>query len=311
MPRQRALPVDDVLAAHLLARVPEAGFVLRPRADRGGDVIDEAPWSNGEEELWMRHYAPPGSPPTPTRAKTGVVLAHSWMAARSGTGVRGRGHLFLPCSKAVMAEAQLGTLEVTDPRLERGRVVARVERQLAGVLLESGDARLSGAPLRHAVAALFAADRLWRGSREDVLEALHLWRLLAARDLAEDANATAPDSPPAELSTWLEARLAALGLEAPDDIELLSGKDLVPDVVARADGDVARVARLRADFPREVADQGGHYACAVDALRRTVTLEPANSAARKRGAPGVAVLPRFRGFSVVYVQASRRIVLRG
>jgi len=316
-----ALPADDVLAAYLLARVPEVGFVLRPRADRGGsDGSEEAPWSNGEEELWMRPYAPPGSPPS--TAKTGVVLAHSWMPARTGTGVRGRGHLFLPCAKGVLAEAQLGTLEVADPHLERGRerdapsrVVARVERQLAGVLLDSRDACLSGEPLRRAMATLIEADRLWRGVREDVLDALHVWRMLARSDLQDDLDAPVslipPAPPPADLSSWLVARLDALGPDAPEDIELLSGKDLVPDLSALAGGDTARVARLRADFPREFADQGAHYACAVDAAQRTVTLEPVNAAARKRGAPRATILPRFRGFSVVYVQASRRLVLRG
>lgn len=316
-----ALPADDVLAAYLLARVPEVGFVLRPRADRadrtdrtdraGSDGSDEAPWSNGEDELWMRPYAPPGSPPS--TAKTGVVLGHSWMAARTGTGVRGRGHLFLPCAKAVLAEAQLGTLEVADPHLERGRVVARVERQLAGVLLDSGEASLSGAPLRRAMATLIEADRLWRGARDDVLDALHVWRLLARRDLQDDLDAPVPvpAPPPADLSSWLVARLDALGPDAPEDIELLSGKDLVPDLSALAGGDTARIARLRADFPRELADQGAHYACAVDAARRAVILEPVNAAARKRGAPRATILPRFRGFSVVYVQASRRLVLRG
>jgi ATP-dependent helicase HrpB len=307
-----ALPADDVLAAYLLARVAEVGFVLRPRADRADrDGSDEAPWSNGEEELWMHPYAPPGAPPS--TAKTGVVLAHSWMAARSGTGVRGRGHLFLPCAKAVLAEAQLGTLEVADPHLERGRVVARVERQLAGVLLDSGDACLSGAPLRRAMATLVEADRLWRGVREDILDALHVWRLLARSDLHDDLDAPVPSIPsaPADLSSWLVARLDALGPDAPEDIELLSGKDLVPDLAALAGGDTTRVARLRADFPREFADQGAQYSCTVDAARRTVTLEPVNAAARKRGAPSATILPRFRGFSVVYVQASRRIVLRG
>ena len=67
---------------------------------------------------------------------------------------------------------------------------------------------------------------------------------------------------------------------------------------------------LRDDFPRRFVYEGNIYACRVELAARRVTLEAERVRGKGGGEPPARVLPRFRGFSVLYRKASRQLRLR-
>ncbi|OIP30315.1 MAG: hypothetical protein AUK47_25435 [Deltaproteobacteria bacterium CG2_30_63_29] len=314
------LPDPDALVAHLLERWPEAGFVMRPRAQKvkGGKEqrgVDSKPWSNGELELQVRDWEPPyparderRTPPT-----CGLLLGHFWLAA-TGTQVRGIGRLLLPCSPRRLFDAGLGEVEVEAAKLvkERGNVhvVASVRRSLAGVVLHAEEQELEGVPLRTAVAGLILEGRLFKGAAAAFLDQLHLWRLAATWPDAEwrRAGAAAPSGEPV---VFLQQRLEQLGLESCADLSLLNAGDFLVDLEAELGAPAWELEKLATDFPREWSHQGRNYGCTVRPLQRKVILEPLNGEAKRAPEPAAQFVPRFRGFSVEYVKASRRVMIRG
>jgi ATP-dependent helicase HrpB len=314
----------DAIAAHLLRRVPEAGFVLRPRAlrppakrARRGRERDEEPWANGEVEVEVTPWRPPiPDPPELARARAGVLLQHTWLEGGRRQATRGRGWMLLPCAPAALAHAGLGEVRATDPTItgKAGVTVrARVQRVLSEVVLSEEDEVLAGAPLREALASFFLDDRWRRGAREAVLEDLHLWRLAHAWPRTDpdlplgEANVLEPE---ADERAYVVDRLATLGVEAGADCALLDDDDLRPDLEAVTGLPAWELDRLRTDFPRLWRHAGGTFRCDVEPTRRRVTLEPLDKAARKLKTPAAAVVPRFRGFAVRHRQASRVVDLR-
>ena len=112
------------------------------------------------------------------------------------------------------------------------------------------------------------------------------------------------------LQGYVAERLVALGLETNEDLALVELEDLRPDLVALSGVASFELEALGEEFPRSWTYQGSSYACTVRIRARRVTLEPVTAQAKRAKEPSPKVLPRFRGFGVVYKQASRKIVLR-
>ncbi|EDM76663.1 hypothetical protein PPSIR1_18377, partial [Plesiocystis pacifica SIR-1] len=327
----------EALVAHLLARLPEAAFVARREASEGGGRgrrgrPKPAAWANGTIEIGVypasldldedRRDPPP---------RAGLILEHEWIG--TGRHTRGSGRMILPCRPAELAAAELGTLEVAEPSIDRDSraLVAAVERRYAGVVLERQTRALAGAPLRGALAQLILEGRRIPGLpapaaqlREALRDGLHRWGVMS--QVEGVAEGLQRPSEWAELGhgasigegerAWLEGQLEALGLEGMDELELLSREDLRPDLGA-IEAALRKLGRrelspesLAEDFPRTVVDRDAVYGCTVELGRRRVVLRPADAKAKKRGEPKASVLPRFRGFGVLFVQASRRQKLR-
>ncbi len=332
--REDPLPPRAELARFLLGRLPEAAFVLRPRAAKPTRARDRArgqPWSNGVCELTLWPYRVPGRDPAkpPPAPRCGLVLDSAWIGV--GRGARGHGSLLLPCAPRQLYDAGLGTDSLQTPRLEREggarTIVGELAREYAGVVLHRETRALSGAPLREAASALIQRGTLLRGLADSLRDDLHAWALLASlprddaagRRLGRRAPPGAatrprePIDPPPELEALLAARLEEIGLAEPSDLELLEPEDLRPDLapLARAAGlEREGLDALTREFPRLWTDDGARYRCRVDMRRRRVVLEPANKSARARGEPSARRLPRFRGFRVEFHKASRRVTLR-
>lgn len=325
---EHALPEREALASYLLERLPEAGFVLRPRVlekkkskgrGRKGRGPVREPWANGEgDEIFVSPWSPPfprdPSEPDPRRPVAGVLLDHTWLG-QDGRSVRGVGRMLLPCSLEQMADAGLGDMEVADATLRSGRVVGQRTRVLAGVVLRSEETSLTGAPLHTAAARLILNNRLLKGAREAVLDALHLASLLRGWQDEPDwtwLNGASPDDlpDPEDALGYVTAKLAELGVERSEDFALLEPSDLVPDWSAWIWAHHGALEQLLEDFPRIWTHQGAAYTCTVRPRARTVVLEPANKAARKAADPDARFVPRFRGFKVRYVQASRKVIVR-
>jgi ATP-dependent helicase HrpB len=300
------------LDAFLIARLPQTGFVRRPRAEQS--TARSMPWANGTVEVQVFPFEPLDPAVEPRPCSAAVVLETEWLA--SSGGVRGIGRMVLPSDPKVYAAAGLGEATITDVQLDKSspgriKITATRELQLAGVVLASGEVELVGPELHRAIADFVLANRLFRGAGDALRDALHAWALLAqwrGEPIAEHRTSSAPA--PTDAASWLTQRLATLGVESAADLALLDADDLLPDAAA-ATGVPAWVAEpIVKAFPRVWLHEGGQYACTVQAGSRTVEIEPIDGKARKQKEPPVGALPRFQGFRVVYVQGSRRLTLR-
>jgi ATP-dependent helicase HrpB len=300
------------LDASIVARLPQAGFVRRPRAD--GSQARSVPWANGTVEVQVFPFESIDPAVEPRPCTAAVLLETEWLA--SSSGVRGIGRMLLPSDPKVFAAAGLGEATIAEVQLDKSapgriRITATREQQLAGVRLASDEIELVGIDLHRAVAELVLANRLFRGAGDTLREALHGWALLAEwqdESVAEHRKSSAPA--PTDAAAWLTQRLATLGVAAAEDLALLDAKDLVPDLEAVTGVPAWVAAPILKAFPRVWTHEGGQYACTVRPVSKTVELEPIDGKARKQKEPSAAALPRFQGFRVVYVQGSRRLTLR-
>jgi ATP-dependent helicase HrpB len=300
------------LDAYIVARLPQAGFVRRPRADRS--QARSVPWANGSVEVQVFPFEPIDPKVEPRKCSAAVVLETEWLA--SSIGVRGIGRLVLPSEPQVFAAAGLGVAKITRVQLDKGsrggiRISALRELQLAGVCLASGEVELSGGDLHRAIAELVLENRLFRGSGDALRDALHAWALLVQwqdESVAQHRTSSAPA--PTDPATWLTQRIATLGVESPADLALLDAADLLPDLERETGVPAWISAPIVRAFPRVWTHQGGQYVCSVRHAARTVEMEPLDAKARKLKEPSAAALPRFEGFAVVYLQGSRRLTLR-
>lgn len=300
------------LDAFIVARLPQAGFVRRPRAD--GSQARSVPWANGTVEVQVFPFEPIDPAVEPRPCTAAVILETEWLA--SSSGVRGIGRMLLPSDPKVFAAAGLGEATISGVQLDKSapgriRITATRELQLAGVRLASDEIELVGPDLHRAVAGLVLENRLFRGAGDALREALHGWALLAEwqdESVAEHRRSSGPA--PTDAAAWLTQRLATLGVEAAEDLALLDAKDLVPDLEAVTGVPAWVAAPILKAFPRVWTHEGGQYACTVRPVSKTVELEPIDGKARKQKEPSAAALPRFQGFRVVYVQGSRRLTLR-
>lgn len=304
--------IGSSIAQLIAQRRPMAAFVKRPRAERMAQKGDgQAPWGNGEDEVWLRPWTPAheGVPATEARQaeapKAGVVLVTRWVANENGRGVRGFGGMLVPCAVEDLASANVGELVVGEVKLVKGRrgaapsVVGHVERTLAGVVLETVERRLTGEALIEALSDLIVDKRLFPGALPATDQRLHTWRL---------ASALVDNTPPCPFETsrdWFAHAIRTLGVEEQADIELLSEEDLVPHLDRLANLDAEEERRLAADFPSTWVDQGATYLVHYDAPRKVVRLVADGKKAMKAKDPPASLVPRFRNLPVEIQRASR------
>lgn len=324
-----ALPDREVLAAYLLQRAPEMGFVMRNRAQKNlgkpskRKRSNSQPWGNGAIELSVSPYRAHNEEDRVSAEDqpiAGLILDHTWLGDKKGYGVHGFGNMLLPCSLETMAKFAESEVEVGDLQLERSRgevaITARVERRLAGVTLSVKTEPLRGRELCEAAAQMTRDNRIFKGAWEELLDALHLWGLLAQWEPTLetehwDLSKIDPPSSISEPLAYLADRFEALGLRSNEEMALLEGEDLIPDIAQESGIMDFELDVLRQDFPRIWEHLGSRYHCNINVAARKVTLEPANHHARKGKEPSRDVLPRFQGFRVSYRQASRVFTLRG
>ncbi|MGH1345533.1 MAG: helicase-related protein [Nannocystales bacterium] len=302
-------PPHAELTKWVAAAVPELVFVRRKRADRPkkGDSPGRGgePWGNGELELFLVPYQVPELEQSPKPPQAGVVLEREWIG--SGQRTRGVGRLLMGLPLAELAPLGLGDAQVGAVKVSRGKVVAEVERTLAGVTISSETEVLRGEGLRDGLVQLVLRGSRLKGLARLLLDAVHAWGVLEQAAKRERLN-----MPPAPQSaaTFLREKFATLGVEGLADLELLEHEDILPrltEMAVEAGFDPREAVSLQQDFPRRLEVHGGKYVSTVDLSTRTVELEPIE---RTKKEPAAAVLPRFRGFSVVFVKASRRLKLR-
>jgi ATP-dependent helicase HrpB len=316
----------DAVARHLAQRMPEAAFVLRPRAmdpkkgkqkrGRPSDRIDALPYANGDVEVLVstwRPFAETAENPEPPRA--GFVLNHTWVAGRGGRGAVGRGRMLLPAGPKILFLAGLGQEVRTAPSVTTDGGVPRVrvirQRALAGVVLGEEEVEAQGENLIQSVADLIESGRWMKGVVPRLLDHLHLWDLFFR--WPEDPAVFRQEEgrgAPAHLNAHLIDRLTTLGVQTAEDLQLVEESDLEADLVGLFGTDPATLEKMATDFPRQWQYQGATYEIIVNPTARRVCLSPADKKAKKAKEPDAKRLPRFRAFRVIYQQASRTLTLR-
>lgn len=312
----------DALVAHVLAQAPGLAFVPRARETKknrtNGGRAKATAWANDEgTELALYPFHLPeideGASGASNMNEAALIFGARWLGV--GRGARGVGELALPVELSALQRAGLGTLEIGTPRLHRTRGSISIEATsvwcFASIRREDKGGRLSGDPLRKAAASLLAGGAMYPELVARLEEAcLHRDLLASMPPFNEHPDPTVGQSGEA----WLYFRLGQLGLENAEDFELLGVDDLLPDLEARIREhlvDPSLLVQLRKDFPASFVDRGARYRIKRAKLEgRRVVIEPSNKEAKKRGEPSVKALPRYRGFSVVFEQASRTVKLR-
>ena len=282
-----ARPVDRArLARTALQADPRCGHIPRRHGRRTG-------WSNGGTELELSR----DSAVDETRAEALVVLdTHA-----AGVGHQ-RTRLLCTCAMPIPArwlvEAGLGEDRLAGTSIQRGRVIARVERIFAGRALAVREEIPQGALARSALRDLLLRGTLFREAVETTRSRLQSAALLRRLDAHGATDALHRESIPPEygeqipeLGDWLAARLDALGVESGDDLALLTPGD----VTAPALPDTVQAA-LDREFPRTLDHGDAAYAVEYDPGRRMVTLRRVRG--RRKEAPRASYLPAFAGFSV-------------
>lgn len=302
------------LASHLLKRLPETGFVLRPRAKDAESSRRRGsgrPWANGSTEVSVRPYRPFDPHTEAKDPDAAVILETFWLT--SGTRVFGVGSMVLPTTKRALAEAGLGEVTLGELDVRKGsrpRVRAQRETRLADVVLQDEMVDLTGDELCDAVAGLILANRLFKGAAEPTRDALFHWSILAEWPDPEEIGVDVSPPPFEEPRAFLADRLMTLGVRSNQDLQLVEVDDLVPDLTSEAGVMAFVLEPIVEEFPRVWEHQSARYDVEAEPRLRRVTLTPMNKVAKGRGEPDRKFLPRFRGFSVRYRKASRLVQLR-
>lgn len=178
---------------------------------------------------------------------------------------------------------------VRKERRAPGGMVARIQRVYAGRVIATREEMPTGALARAAIADLLIQNALM-GGIADQLRDRHERRSLVHRLDGE------PPLPP--LREWLEARLAALPLEDPTELDLLEPDDLLPEAVP------AHVAdRLDREFPPELRLGDARYRCAYDVQRKVCVLHQIGG--HRKNPPPARLLPRLPGWGIEWEHKNR------
>jgi ATP-dependent helicase HrpB len=310
------LPDISALAEYLLDCLPDKAFVLRKRArkKRGGSSPKPGqpePWTNGNTELKVWPYRPPGARESddisfPT---AGLILDQFWVG-RGYSNAEGMGSKLLPVDESKLADAGIGETTVAHPSFGDHYSELTVQRQdrLEKVVLRSEETTPTGKTLCQLCAELIADRDLWPDTGEQLAADFHIWEILIQWPEPDRYWNDAPEPP--DLVDYLEDKLERLGLNHPEELELIEAEDLRPDVESKLDIMSYDVDSFREDFPLYWNYQGGTYRCSVEVGAETVFLEPVDNAAKEIKEPKARHVPKFRGFSVLYRRESRTVPLR-
>jgi ATP-dependent helicase HrpB len=283
-------PVDrDALIRTAIAADPRVVHVARTR---GKSVA----FSNGGTELELARES------AAQRVKTldAVVVFES-----RAFGVGSEARVLVTCASPVsldeIARAGLGRDRLERVSLEKGAVVAHVERVYAKKVIATREETPTGELAREAIATLFLRGSLFKAALPVTRERLGLAKLAGRLGHGAELHATVRAGPTIE--AWVAARLVALGVEGGDDLALLSSDDLVaPDVPGWLRDEIER------DHPRTVTVGDATYEADYDLDRRKVTLRLVRG--QRRDPPPLQYLPRFAGLGIVVETARGATVLR-
>lgn len=287
---------QQALRTAALRADPRCAYIARRRRGR---VF----WANGGTEIELaRESAVNGQ-------RTEAIAVLSTFAVGQGKQRKIVASCALPVRVQDLTAAGLGNLHAGRPRLERGTLVARIERRFAGQVIAEHDGVPEGELARAAATELFVAGRLFPEALPETRRRLHAAAMtvrladagLLAPGLDTGAWSNAPSVPAIE--EWVKARFVQLGLESGSELSLLGPADLLPAALPE---ETARWLAQR--YPATVELDGARYRCAYELNRRSVTL--VMESGRRSEPPSLSLLPPFAGFSIKVQHNSRVWTLR-
>ncbi len=221
-----------------------------------------------------------------------AILALDTRAFGAGREAR----VLVTCAMAipltVLTRADLGTDRILAVRLERQRVWVTVERIYAGCVLNQRDEEPRGERLHEALVVLLTRGSLFRSevnTTRDRLVRTAIAAWLAGRGHPAGVRS---DRPAPDLETWLNERVAQLGLQSNDDLPLLSGSDFLA-----AELPFEARSAIENDYPLTVNVAGAPYRAEYDLARAQVTLHAPKGA--RPEAPAASYLPKFPGLRIL------------
>lgn len=286
-PRQDA--DRDALIRVALAADPRVAHVARTR---GRQVA----FSNGGTELELARES------LVSRAKDlEAIIVFESRALGVGPDARVLVTCASPVSLGVLDRAGLGRDRLEAVRVERGSVVATVERVYARRVIGASEQTPVGEIARDAIATLFLRGSIFKAALASSKERLALSRIALGMGFGDEIDAGVRENP--TLEGWSRARIDALGIESGDDIAMLSPADLTaPDVPY-----LVRL-RLESDYPVSVSVGDATYAAEYDLEHKRVTLVLVRG--QRKDPPPLSYLPKFPGLGIIVSSARGTTVLR-
>jgi ATP-dependent helicase HrpB len=285
-------PVDRLRLAEIILKAwPTCGYLKRQHKTNTA-------WRNGHGELTVERSS------ALLEEKNSVCLV---LASRAmGVGLkdtRVKATYVMPVSKAWLAKQNIGLERVGSTRVERTRVICRIEKTYANQVIGSREDEPQGDVAREALAKAFLAGQI---DAQALKKARKRWSLLvhaarlAARGLL-DVEAVFPTED--DYETWLHTRLGVLGVERGADLALLSPEDFLPP---HPGSDIRRIAEEV--YPLHFSIGSTHYDVEYDFGRREATFVQVSGS--RKEPPALSFLPPLRDFRILVRQKSRVHILR-
>jgi ATP-dependent helicase HrpB len=198
-------PDREELVRQILRADPELAFVRRIKRNYS--------LGNGSEEVEVGS----GTRMQPSHAAAVVLDRHS-VPGKGTTRTITIATCLAPVTFAELARAGMGEIVRRDPYWRDERIQQPVERVYAGRVIDSWVEEPEGNALCTAVAELMAKGELWPETGERLRRDIEAWNLYIR--LGFDSGEQV------DLRAWLAERLAEIGLETCEDLEVLEPEDL-------------------------------------------------------------------------------------
>lgn len=197
----------------------------------------------------------------------------------------------MPIALHVLARAGLGRDRLGAVRLDRGRVVATVERVYAKRVIAEREQTPEGALARDAVVELLLRGSLFRDAVATTRKRLIRSALAAKLAARGRPGMTASDPPIPGLEAFLRARVQTLGVETGDDVALLSAGDFLA-----AELPYESRSALDDAYPPVVHVGDATYEADYDLDNNQVLLRMVRGS--RREPPPLSYLPKFPGLKI-------------
>jgi ATP-dependent helicase HrpB len=204
---------------------------------------------------------------------------------------------------AVLAHAGLGEERLGAIAVTKNRVIATIERVLAGRVIAEREDVPRGELAREAIVRLLVRGSLFKSVLATTRERLERLALAARLHASGHPAGVAADATSHELEPWLRARLEALGVENGEDLALLSETDLLaPELPYES-----RVI-LDKEMPATVTVGDATYRASYDLSKREVVLEMVKGS--RKDPPPLQYLPAFPGLRILVASPRGTALLR-
>ena len=264
-------PDRAALIAYLLHEWEVCAYVRR-RKGKG--------WGNEQEEVLLDSDSL-----LPDERHAALILETVGIA--KGTRVQLMGRTAMPCAFEDLVDAGIGTSQLATPRLEGEDIVAEVVTEYAGREIGRERRPLSGKLLREALASLILSGSVLPGVGEKLTRAVDAW--LLHRALNPDAQTSEAETMTPQV--WLVSRLTTLGVEAPEEWQLLSAQDLTFTEI-----DAGTIAEIEAQYPKEFSVNGAKFDVEYNPAQKLVTLRWQRGI--RQPALTTILLPRWNNWKV-------------